>query len=122
MGILNLWQEARGNVLRKRWDKLKCRIDAADSPAKSACFGYIKSRSESLSHHYASSSSADQKRIYKRAVKVSHQLSKAGDWPSVWGLHVMMLNIETRYLPGNDAASVKVETDALIALIKESSS
>ena len=114
MGIVNLWQEARGNVLRKKWDKLKRGIDTADFSAKSACLGYIKTRSESLGRLYARSSSADQKRIYKRVAKESLRFSKAGDWPSACGLYVMMLNIESGYLPGSDAACVKVETDALI--------
>jgi hypothetical protein len=114
MSIVNLWQEARGNVLRKKWDKLKCGIGAADFSAKSACLGYIKTRSESLGRLYARSSNTDQKRIYKRVAKESLRFSKAGDWPSACGLYVMMLNIESRYLPGSDAACVKVETDALI--------
>jgi hypothetical protein len=114
MGIVNLWQEARGNVLRKKWDKLKRRIDAADFSAKSACLGYIKTRSESFGRLYARSSSADKKRICKRVAKESLRFLKAGDWPSACGLYVMMLNIESRYLPGSDAACVKVETDALI--------
>lgn len=114
MGIVNLLQEARGNVLRKKWDKLKYAIEAADFPAKSACLGYIKTRSESFGRLYARSSSADQKRIYNRVAKESLRFSKAGDWPSACGLYVMMLNMESRYLPGTDAACVKVETDALI--------
>jgi hypothetical protein len=114
MSIVSLWHEARGNVLRKKWDKLKCGIDAADFKAKSACLGYIKTRSESLGRLYARSSSVDQKRIYKRVAKESLRFSKAGDWPSACGLYVMMLNIQSRYLPGSDAACVKVETDALI--------
>jgi hypothetical protein len=114
MSIVNLWQEARGNVLRKKWDKLKCGIDAADYSAKSACLGYIRTRSESLDRLYARSSSVDQKRIYKRVAEESLRFLKAGDWPSACGLYVMMLNIESRYLPGGDAACIKVETDALI--------
>ena len=39
MNFLNLWQEARGNVLRRRYEGLKPRIDAADPAAKSACLG-----------------------------------------------------------------------------------
>ncbi len=114
MSIVGLWQEARGNVLRKRWDKLKCGIDAADYSAKSACLGYIRTRSSSLDRLYARSSRVDQKRICKRVAEESLRFSKAGDWPSACGLYVMMLNIESRYLPGSDAACVKVETDALI--------
>ena len=48
MSFVNLWQEARGNVLRKRYEGLKSRIDAADAAAKTACFGVVKSNFELL--------------------------------------------------------------------------
>ena len=114
MGLLNLWQEARGNVLRKRYEGLKWRIDGADFPAKSSRFGYINSRFELFSSRYASASTADRKRILKNASKISHQLSDAGDWPRALGLGIMVFNLEARRLPGDDAAFVKAATDALI--------
>jgi hypothetical protein len=114
MNFLNLWQEARGNVLRRRYEGLKPRIDAADSAAKSACLGVVKSNFEFLSSRYAKASSAERKRILKHASKTVHQLSDASDWPRALGLTIIMFNLEARHLPGDDAAALKVATDALI--------
>lgn len=114
MNMLNLWQEARGNVLRRRYEGLKSRIDAVDPTAKSACFGVVKSNFEFLSSHYASASSAERKRVLKHASKTVRQLSDASDWPRALGLTIIMLNLEVRHLPGDDAAVLKAATDALI--------
>jgi hypothetical protein len=114
MSFLNLWQEARGNVLRRRYEGLKARIDTADATAKSACFGVVKSHFEFLSSRYASASGAERKRVLKQASMTLHQLSDASDWPRALGLTIIMLNLEARHLPGDDAAALKAATDALI--------
>ena len=64
MNLLNLWQEARGNVLRRRYEGLKPRIDAADASAKSACFGVVKSNFELLASRYASASLAQNESTF----------------------------------------------------------
>jgi len=114
MNFVNLWQEARGSVLRRRYDGLKPRIAAADPAAKSACLGVVKSSFELLSRHYASVSGAERKVVLKQASKTIHQLSDAGDWPRALGLTIIMLNLEARHLPGDDAAVLKAATDVLI--------
>lgn len=114
MSFLKLWQEARGSVLRRRYDGLRARIDAADPAAKSACFGVFKSTFDLLSKHYASASNAERKGVLKHASRTIHQLSEAGDWPRAAGLTLIMLNLEARHLPGDDAAALKAATDALI--------
>jgi hypothetical protein len=114
MSFMNLWQEARGNVLRKRYESLKLRIDAADPTAKSVCFGVVKSHFEFASSHYASASSAERRRFLKHASKTVHKLSDASDWPHALGLTIIMFNLEARHLPGDDAAALKAATDALI--------
>jgi hypothetical protein len=114
MYFLNLWQEARGNVLRRRYEGLKSRIDAVDPTAKSACFGVVKSNFEFLSSRYTSASSAERKRVLKHASKTVRQLSDASDWPRALGLTIIMFNLEARHLPGDDAAALKAATDALI--------
>jgi hypothetical protein len=111
---LYLWQEARGRVIRKRYEGLKSRIDAADIPAKSACFGVIKSKFEPLRCSYASASRAERKRILKFTSETAHKWSDAGDWPHALGLAIIMFNLETGHLPGDDASVVKAATDALI--------
>ena len=114
MSFLNLWHEARANVLRRRYEGLKPRIDAADPAAKSACFGVVKSNFEFLSRRYASASSEEQKGILKHASRTVHQLSNAGDWPRALGLTIIIFNLEARQLPGKDAVVLKEVTDALI--------
>ena len=114
MKFPNLWHEARANVLRRRYEDLRPRIDAADPVAKSACFGVVKSSFEFLSRRYASGSSAERKQVLKHASKTIHQLSDAGDWPRALGLTIIMFNLEACYLPGNDAAILKEDTDALL--------
>lgn len=114
MNFLNLWQEARGNVLRGRYEGLKSWVDAVDPAAKSACFGVIKSNFELLNSHYAGASNAERKRVLKHASKTVRQLSDASDWPRALGLTIIMFNLEARHLPGEDAAVLKAATDAMI--------
>ena len=118
MNLLNLWQEARGNVLRRRYESLTPRIDAADATAKSACFGVVKSF-EFLISRYASASSAERKRVLKHVSTTVHQLSDASDWPRALGLTIIMFNLEARHLPGDDATVLKAATDALIKEARE---
>lgn len=110
----DLWQEARGSILRKRYEGLRSRIDAADIPAKSACFDFIRSKFEPFRRSYANASSTDRKRILKLVATTAHQAFAAGDWPRAFGLAVIMFNLEAGYLPGEDAAVVKAATDVLI--------
>jgi hypothetical protein len=114
MKFQNLWNEARANVLRRRYEGLRSRIDAADPAEKSACFGVVKSSFEFLSRRYTSASSAERKEILKHASKTVHKLSDAGDWPRALGLTIIMFNLEARHLPGNDAVALKGATDTLL--------
>jgi hypothetical protein len=114
MSFLNLWQEARGKILRKRYEGLMSRIDTADPTTKSACLGVVKSKFEFFDSRYASASSAERKLVLKHASKTVHHLSDAGDWPRALGLTIIMFNLQARHLPGDDAAVLKAATDALI--------
>ena len=118
MNLLNLWQEARGNVLRRRYEGLKPRIDAADATAKSACFGVVRSF-EFLTSRSASAPSAERKQVLKHVSMTLRQLSDASDWPRALGLTIIMFNLEARQLPGDDAAVLKAATDALIKEARE---
>jgi hypothetical protein len=107
-------EEAHGTLMRLQYDDLKRRIDAADTWARLACFNYISSTFDSVSDAYAQASSADRERMLKEVLKVSRKLWDAGNRPQALALGVITLNIESRFLPGDDAAFVKAETDALI--------
>ena len=107
MKFLNLWQEARANVLSRRYEGLMRQIDAADPAAKLACFGVVSKR-------YASGSTAERREVFKHASRTIHQLSDSGDWPRALGLTIIMFNLEARHLPGNEAAALKAATDRLL--------
>ncbi len=104
----------RGNVLRREYNDLKRRIDAADVMSKSACFNHIRSTFGLVSEGYALASPADRERILKEIREISRQLWGAGNWPQALALGVIMLNIESRFAPGDDASFVKAATEALI--------
>ena len=104
----------RGNVLREEYDDLRRRIDTMNVEQKLACFNYIKSTYGPVNDGYALASSADRERILKAVREVSRQLWSAGNRPQAMALGVIMLNIESQFVPGDDAAFVRVATDALI--------
>lgn len=104
----------RGDILRKQCDDLQRRIDALDIEPKSACFNYIKSTYDPVSEGYELASSADRERILKELRDVSRQLWSVGNRPQALALGVILLNIESRATPGDDAAFVRQMTDTLI--------
>ena len=104
----------RGNILREQYDDLKRRIDALDVEPRSACFNYIKSTYGPVNEGYELASSSDRERILQELRDVSRRLWSAGNRPQALALGVLMLNIESRLTPGDDAAFVKQSTDALI--------
>ncbi|WP_325633903.1 hypothetical protein [Bradyrhizobium sp.] len=63
---------------------------------------------------YGIASPVDRERILKEVRAVSRQLWEAGNRPQALALGVIMLNIESQFLGGDDAAFVKAATDALI--------
>ena len=111
---MSLWHEARANVLRKRYEGLRQQIVAADPAAKAACFGVVKSSFGFLSRRYANASSAERKQVFKHAAMTIRQLSVSGDWPRAAGLSIIMFNLESRHLSGNNAAVLEEATDAFL--------
>ena len=111
--------EARGTVLRRQYEDLMRRIDAAGTRARSACFNFISSTFNSVGDAYELASGADRERMLKAVLELSRKLWNEGNRPQALALGVIMLNIESRFVAGDDAAFVKAETDALI---KEASS
>jgi len=115
MKIPSLWsRDERGDLLRREYDDLKRRIDAADAMSRSACFSQMRSTVASVREGYALASSADRERILREVREVSRQLWNAGNRPQALALGIIMLNIESQFLPGDDASFVKAATDALI--------
>jgi hypothetical protein len=104
----------RDNILREEYDDLRRRIDAENIEEKTACFNYIKSNYGPVNDGYALASNADRERILKEVREVSRQLWGAGNRPQALALGVVMLNIESQFMSDDDAAFVRVATDALI--------
>jgi hypothetical protein len=104
----------RGSVLRREYDDLRQRIDTADATSKSACFNQIRSTYGPVSDGYRLASPVDRERILKEVRAVSRQLWEAGNRPQALALGVILLNIESQFLTGDDAAFVKAASDALI--------
>jgi hypothetical protein len=103
----------RGN-LRQKYDDLKRRIDAADVVPKAACFNHIRLTFGPVSEGYALASSVDRERILNEIRKISRQLWDAENRPHALALGIIMLNIESQFAHGEDAAFVKAATNALI--------
>jgi len=104
----------RGSVLRREYDDLRRRIDTADATSKSAFLNQIRSTFGPVNDGYGIASPVDRERILKEVRAVSRQLWEAGNRPQALALGVIMLNIESQFLAGDDAAFVKAATDALI--------
>jgi hypothetical protein len=110
-----MWREARGSVLRQQFDDVMMRIKGANYPAMRGFYGNIEGTIEELREAYNAASSSEHKAILEHCRKSMHQMWNRGDWPSVLGLSISCLNIESEHLPGEDAAYVKRETDKVIA-------
>jgi hypothetical protein len=104
----------RGNVLREQYDDLKRRIDALNVEQRSACLNYIKSTYGPVNEGHEQASSADRERILKELRDVSRQLWSAGNRPQALALGVILMNIESQLVPGDDSALVREATEAQI--------
>ena len=114
MGLLNMWREARGNVMRKELDDILKRIEGANHPARSAFLNNISQTIDRLRAEYSQASPSDRKAMLKQGKKVTLEMWQSGMWPSALGAAISFLNVESAYVPGADAAYVKAETDKLI--------
>ncbi|MGE0052944.1 MAG: hypothetical protein AB7S74_01935 [Hyphomicrobium sp.] len=114
MGILNMWREARGTVLRKEYQDAVARMRKANEAARSAFFNNIDQSAGPANTCYASASKKERKSILRGARKQAEAMWTRGDWPSALGASICWMNAESRFLPGDDAAYVRRETDLLI--------
>jgi len=103
-----------GNLLRQQYDDLKRRIDAQNVEQKSTFLNYIKKTFGPVNEGYELASSADRGRILRELRDVSLQLWTAGNRPQALALGIILLDIESQFTPGEDAAAVKAATAALI--------
>jgi len=67
-----------------------------------------------LREAYGPASLHGRETLLEECPKSGTEMWNSGDWPSALGLCISCLNIESEYLPGEDAAYGKTETDKSI--------
>ena len=107
----DLFEEARGGVLRKELEDMRARIGVAN---RWAVYKHVQQMIGSLREAYGPASKHRREALLEECRKSGAEMWRSGDWPSALGLCISCLNIESEYLPGKDAAYVKTETDEII--------
>jgi hypothetical protein len=67
VGILDMWREARGAVLRKEYEDAMARMRDADASAKSAFLNNIHQTSEHVVAVYSAASESEREALLKDA-------------------------------------------------------
>lgn len=109
-----MWREARGAVLLREYEDIIARMSDAGPSARAAFFNKIYQTIDHVIGFYSSASVPRRKTFIDKMRKASLEMWKRGDWPSALGLGISCLNAESRFVLGEDAAYVKLETDRII--------
>ena len=104
----DLFEEARGGVLRNEFKDTMARISAAN---RWAVYKIVQQTIGPLREAYGPASTHRRETLLEECRKSGTEMWNSGDWPSALGRCISCLNIESEYLPGKDAAYVKRETD-----------
>jgi len=115
MGIFDMWRWARGKVMRQEFEDTMALIPNPNESAKRKFLNNVHATIEPLKERYGPASASERKALLKQCRKSASQMWDSGDWPSALGLRVSALNVESEYVPGEDAAFVKAVTDKIIA-------
>ena len=107
----DLFEEARGGVLRNEFKDTMARISAAN---RWAVYKIVQQTIGPLREAYGPASTHRRDALLEECRKSGTEMWNSGDYASVLGLCISCLNIESEYLPGKDAAYVKRETDKII--------
>ena len=113
MRLLQVWREARGKRLENDLNDLVARIQGMSTLAASVCFNDIQAN-QHLAAAYDALSVAERKLFMKALKKGADNLWKQGRRPSAIGLGIVLLNIESRHVPGESASNVLTRTNAII--------
>lgn len=114
MGIFDMWREARGGVMRKEFEDTMKWMEGANPSARSAFLYNIVQTIDEVLAAYTPATAAERKALLKQMKDASLEMWKSGDWPSALGLAISCLNVESRFVPGDDALYVKQVTDRII--------
>jgi hypothetical protein len=113
---MNAAQDTRGKVMRRELDDISERIEQAGDYARLLIFKNIARSIGPVREKYIDASDRgrqDMLRVLRKFAKVSWT---AGDEPAALGLSVVALNVESQFVPGADAATVKAETALFVLL------
>jgi hypothetical protein len=114
VGILDMRREARGAVLRMEYEDTMARMRDANPTAKAAFLNNVHQTIDHVIGFYSSASVAGRKAFLEKMRKASLEMWRSGNRPSALGLAISCLNAESRFVPGDDAAYVKLQTDRII--------
>jgi hypothetical protein len=114
MGILDMWRQARGSAMRKEYEDAMARMRDANQHARAAFLNNIEQTVDEVVRSYSAASPSDRKALLKQLHDAARSMWTSGDWPSALGLGISSLNAESRFVPGDDAAYVRAETDRLV--------
>ena len=107
----DLFEEARGGVMRKEFEDTIARIGAAN---RWAVYNNVQQIIGPLREAYGPASPHRRETLLEECRKSGTEMWNSGDYASALGLCICCVNIESEYLPGKDAAYVKRETDKII--------
>jgi len=114
MGNLNMWREARATVMRKEFEDAIAKAPGPKAPARFAFLYNVTQTHGAMLILYSAASPSERRAILRGALKAATSMWRQGAWPSALGFEIACLNVESRFVPGADAAYVKAETDKII--------
>src|SRR5919108_67487 len=114
MGIIDLWRQARCTVMRKEYEDVLARMDGTNKHARAAFLNNIDATIDEVVKSYSAASPSEPKVFLRQVREQTKQMCASGDWPSALGAAISCLNAESRFVPGDDAAYARSETDRLV--------
>ena len=100
--------------MRKDYDDVMARMKNANKYDLKAFYHTINRTVDGLPEFYASLSKADRSKYLDLMRKKVAEMWAQDYLPEVLGTGITLLNIESRFVPGPDAAYVREETDRII--------
>jgi hypothetical protein len=113
---MNAPLEPRGKVMRRELDDISARIEQAGDYARLLFYKSIARSIGPIRKKYRDSTEIGRKDILRVLKKFAKESWSAGDEPAALGLSVVALNVESQFVPGADAATVKAETALFVLL------
>src|SRR6266849_1460108 len=111
MGILTRWREGRGTQMREEYKDAIARMRKANLTASSVFLDHVNRTIQELAALYEPASKSRRKTLLRLTRKNAATVWDNGDLPSAISLTIACLSAESRFVPGDDAAYVRLETE-----------